>query len=314
MEKINFNELLNAAMERLQYWLVAIGANLPNLVLAAVMFIIALFAARLAGRIGKKYLVKLHVDLTISSFVGRLLNLLIILGGLMLALSILDLTKTVSSILAGLGIVGLALGFAFQDTAANFMSGIYITFKQPYAIGDVVESYNGVLGYVQDINLRVTKIRTFDGPVVYVPNRYLFQENFTNYTEYGKRRLRLECGVSYGENLEKVEKVVVAALSKVEGRLEEDPVTLHWQGFGDSSIDFIVNIWMEYSNNQLAYVGVKNDAIKRLKAAFDENDIMIPFPIRTLDFGIKGGVKFNEELKSVGISNGLSGKNDRRQV
>ncbi len=293
---MDISELYKAAIDRLESWIYAIGANLPNLALSVLVMVGAFLLAKLVKRFSKKYLLKVGTDKTISSFLSRLLALLTIVAGLMLALSILDLTKTVSSILAGLGIVGLALGFAFQDTAANFMSGIYITFNQPYAIGDVVQTNDGTMGYVVDINLRVTKIRTFDGPIVYVPNRYLFQESFTNYTELGRRRLRLECGISYGENLENVERVVIEALSKVEGRLEEEDVTVHWQGFGDSSINFIANVWMEYTQNNKAYIDVKNQAIIRLKSAFDANNIMIPFPIRTLDFGIKGGVTMDKVL------------------
>lgn len=251
--------------------------------------------AKIVKRYSRKYLLRFNTDKTISAFLSRLFFLVVLVAGVMLVLSILDLTGTVTGILAGLGIAGLALGFAFQDTAANFMSGVYITFRQPYAIGDVIETNDGITGYVIDINLRVTKVRTFDGPVVYVPNRFLFQENFTNFTEHGRRRLRLACGVSYGEDLEKVERVTLEALSATEGRLEEEPVTVHWQGFGDSSIDFTANIWVEYAYDQKVFPKVKNDALKRLKKAFDENDIMIPFPIRTLDFGIKGGVPLKEE-------------------
>lgn len=299
MESLNINELTDAALSRLNDWLVAIGANLPNLALAVFAFALAVIAAKFIKRMSKAALAKAGLDDTVTGFLSRLFFAAVIIGGIMLALSILDLTKTVSSILAGLGIVGLALGFAFQDTAANLMSGIYITFRQPYALGDIIESHDGIMGYVQDINLRVTKVRTFDGPVVYVPNRFLFQENFINYTEYGRRRVRIECGVSYGEDLEKVERVTVEALSGTEGRMEDEKVTVHWQGFGDSSIDFIANIWIDYGQDNKVLPAVKNDAIKRLKKAFDENDIMIPFPIRTLDFGIKGGVRMNEEIRTV---------------
>ncbi len=295
METIDFNTLTGAAADRLHEWLTALGAYLPNFVLAAVVLVLFYIAAKIVKRYSRKYLLRFNTDKTISGFLSRLLFLIVLVAGIMLVLSILDLTGTVTGILAGLGIAGLALGFAFQDTAANFMSGVYITFRQPYAVGDVIETNDGITGYVIDINLRVTKVRTFDGPVVYVPNRFLFQENFTNFTEHGKRRLRLACGVSYGEDLEKVERVTVEALSATEGRLEDEPVTVHWQGFGDSSVDFTANIWVEYAYDQKVFPKVKNDALKRLKKAFDENDIMIPFPIRTLDFGIKGGVRLKDE-------------------
>ena len=220
----------------------------------------------------------------------------------MLSLSVMDLSKTVSSILAGLGIIGLALGFAFQDTAANFISGVYITFKQPYKLGDIINTHEGYEGVVIDINLRVTKIKTFNGPIVYVPNRHLFQESFTNFTEFEKRRVQIECGVSYGDDLEKVEKVALEAARNVSSRLKSEEPTLFWTGFGDSSINFTLNVWCAYTHSNLDFISVRNEAIISLKKAFDNNDIMIPFPIRTLDFGIKGGVQLNKQLTGVSIN------------
>ncbi len=295
METIN--EISKAALDRLESWMYSLGSQLPNLLLAILVFVAAVFVAKFSRKASHKYMQQWRINITVSAFASRLIHVTVLLGGLTLALSILDLTKTVSSILAGLGIVGLALGFAFQNTAANFISGIYITFVQPFAIGDIIESNDGVRGYVQDINLRVTKVRSFDGHVVYVPNRYLFQENFINYSEYGRRRLRLECGVSYGEDLQRVEEVSIKALEQCEGRLEDEPVGIHWQGFGDSSINFIATVWMHYGRDHGAYVQLRNDCIKRLKRAYDEQGITIPFPIRTLDFGIKGGVQLQEQLK-----------------
>lgn len=295
-------KLLETVLDKLEKWLTALVAYLPNLVLAILVLMIFLFFARFVEHFSKKQLINVHLDETISRFLSRLIFLGIMVGGLMLALSILNLTGTVTSILAGLGILGLALGFAFQDTAANFMSGIYITFQQPYAIGDVIETHDGIMGNVVDVNLRVTKVKTFDGPMVYVPNRFLFQENFINYTEEGRRRIRIDCGVSYGEDLELVERVALEAVSDVPGKIEGEDVSLFWKGFGDSSIDFSVNIWLEYTRENRAYIVAKNQAIKTIKKAFDEHGITIPFPIRTLDFGIKGGEKFSEQLTHARVS------------
>jgi len=304
------SKLIQTLLEKLENWLTSFVEYLPNMVSALVVFMLFLFLSRFAERFSKKQLLKVHLDETISGFLSRLIFLAILVGGVMMCLSILNLTGTVTSILAGLGIIGLALGFAFQDTAANFMSGIYITFQQPYAIGDVIETHDGIMGNVVDINLRVTKVKTFDGPMVYVPNRFLFQENFTNYTEEGRRRIRVDVGVSYGEDLEKVERIALEAARDVPGRIGDEDVSLFWKGFGDSSIDFSVNIWLEYSRENRAYISAKNQAIKNIKKAFDDNDIMIPFPIRTLDFGINGGVQLHEQvdksekIRSMGTNKG----------
>lgn len=295
---MNTGELINALIDKLEGWAIAIVRLLPNLALAILVIFLGLLAAKVIRRFSKRQLTSFNVDKTITGFLSRILYIAVFIVGLVVALSILNLSGTVASILAGLGILGLALGFAFQDTAANFMSGIYITFKQPFAIGDVIATQNDTMGNVLDINLRVTKVKTFDGPIVYVPNRFLFEDDFTNFTETGQRRLRVACGVSYGDDLEKVENIVLEALEDTPGRIKDQEITIHWTEFGDSSIDFTANIWLDYTRENKAFVGAKNYAFKAIKKAFDENDIMIPFPIRTLDFGIKGGVAFKEELKA----------------
>ena len=306
-------ELINELFDKLKGWAVAIVRMLPNIALAIIIVTIAFFAARIISKFAKKQMTKYHVDKTITGFLGRIFFIAVLVFGVMVALSILNLSGTVASILAGLGIIGLALGFAFQDTAANFMSGIYITFNHPFSIGDVIQAKNGIMGNVIDISLRVTKVKTFDGPIIYVPNRFLFEEDFTNLTETGQRRLRIACGVSYGDDLDRVEQIVLEALEQTPGRIEGEDITIFWEEFGDSSINFTANIWLDYTKENKAFVGAKNYAIKALKKAFDANEIMIPFPIRTLDFGIKGGVSFMKEVKDSGIlainSNGHGNRN-----
>ena len=303
---MNLNELYNELTQTIEGWLIAFVRMLPNFAIALLILIIVFFIAKIIRRFSRKQLIKFRVDNTISGFLSRLISLFIIVIGFMVALSVMNLTGTVTSLLAGLGILGLALGFAFQDTAANFMSGIYITFQQPYAVGDIIETMNGTMGNVIDINLRVTKIKTFDGQIVYVPNRFLFQEDFKNFSEHGSRRMKLACGVSYGEDLERVEKIAIEALQDVPGRVTAEDIKVHWTEFGDSSINFTVNIWVDYTQQNSVYVSAESYSLKTLKQAFDNNDIMIPFPIRTLDFGIKGGVPFNEAMSKVDIRDNSS--------
>lgn len=294
--------ILDKITDKLSGWLDIIIGNLPNFVLAVLLVFFTIFIAKSVKRFSVTYIHKLGTNKTIASFLSQLIFLVIIVFGIMLALSVMDLSKTVSSILAGLGIIGLALGFAFQDTAANFISGVYITFNQPYKIGDIIQTHDGHEGSVIDINLRVTKIKTYNGPIVYVPNRYLFQECFTNFNEFGQRRVQIECGISYGEDLEHVEKIALESARNVSSRLQSEEPTLFWTGFGDSSINFTLNIWCRFEGAELNFIPVRNEAIISLKKAFDKNGIMIPFPIRTLDFGIKGGTQLNKELSGISIS------------
>jgi small-conductance mechanosensitive channel len=207
-------------------------------------------------------------------------------------LSILQLDKAVTSILAGAGIIGLALAFAFQDIAANFISGIFISFRRPVHIGDIVK-IKDYMGKVEEINLRDTVIRTFQGQMVIIPNKDVFQSPIENFTLLGKRRIDLTIGVSYGDDLQKVEDITLEALKDIKGLCTEEQATLFYKEFGDSSINFVLRLWVS-STSQPDFLRLGSEAIKRIKKAYDENDIMIPFPIRTLDFGIKGGVPLGD--------------------
>ena len=132
-------EMLDTVVGKLEGWLRTAIALLPNLALAILCIVITYFAAKFINKYSKKYLIKWHTNPTIAGFLGRIFFTLVFFLGITLALSVLDLDRTVASMLAGLGIIGLALGFAFQDTAANLMSGIYITFNHPFRVGDVIK-------------------------------------------------------------------------------------------------------------------------------------------------------------------------------
>jgi small-conductance mechanosensitive channel len=122
-----------------------------------------------------------------------------------------------------------------------------------------------------------------------------------NYSRSGVRRLDLAVGVSYGDDLNKVKQVTIEALQSVEMLDKSKDIKIWFEGFGDSSINFTAALWMS-EVEQPNYRMFKSDAVMAIKQAFDDNDIMIPFPIRTLDFGIKGGEKLNEMKLNVAKS------------
>ena len=213
--------------------------------------------------------------------------MLMVLLGIFIALDVLNLDKTVTSLLAGIGIVGLALGFAFKDAASNFLSGIYMAIKSPINPGDLI-SYEDIYGRVKEIGLRATTITSLQGQDIIVPNRLLVENIYTHYTINRSRRIDLKIGISYGDDLDKTEKVTLEAIRKIDYILKTKPVDLYFTEFGDSSIDLTVRYWVNF-RKETDYLKAVSDGIKNIKHAYDENDITITFPIRTLDFGIKGG-------------------------
>ena len=132
----------------------------------------------------------------------------------------------------------------------------------------------------------------------------MYNNSLVNYSAYGTRKVDLSCGVSYGDDLEKVKRLSVEAVrEKVEACDKDKEIEFFFTEFGDSSINFLLRFWIR-DYNQPSYLRARSEAIMALKKTFDENDIMIPFPIRTLDFGIKGGETLREML---GKSNGQAG-------
>lgn len=149
------------------------------------------------------------------------------------------------------------------------------------------------MGKVSDINLRDTILLTFQGQMVIIPNKNVFQNPIENYSLLGKRRLDLEIGISYAEDLEKVQRITLDALKNIEGLCEDEETTMYYKAFGDSSINYTIRLWLK-NPEQSAYWIASNQVIINIKKAYDQNSITIPFPIRTLDLGIKGGESLND--------------------
>ncbi len=289
---LDLNEATRLVSEKLIIWIKQFIKLLPNIVLAAVVLVLGIYVAKFIRKVALKLIRKVsHVE-TINTLFGSVIYAAAIGIVLFIVLSVLNLDQAVTSILAGAGILGLALAFAFQDIAANFMSGIFLSFRRPLTVGDIVRS-NDHMGVVEEVNLRDTMIRTFQGQRVIIPNKDVYQNTIENFSVLGKRRLDLSVGVSYGDNLQKVKDIAIAAAEKVSVRATDEDVTLFYEEFGDSSINFSIRIWM-LNTAQPTFLQGRHEAIMYIKEAFDANDVMIPFPIRTLDFGIKGGEKLSD--------------------
>jgi small-conductance mechanosensitive channel len=288
----DLSKAIDILTTKVEDWLEDFTAMIPNLLVA--VLIVALFYV--FGRLIKRFFLKISGrfsdKIVVNNLFANILNILILSAGLFVALDILHLDKALTSLLAGAGIVGLVLGFAFQDISANFIAGIIIAIRKPIRIGDIVNS-NGYEGIVSDIDLRSTVIRTFQGLHVIMPNREVLQNPVTNFTKTHDRRIDLEVGISYGDDLEKVKEVTLNAVRKLDNLLPNKEVQLYYKEFGDSSINFLVMFWIRYPDES-KFLEARSTAIMNIKKAYNENDITIPFPIRTLDFGIKGGEKLSE--------------------
>lgn len=290
-----FSQITDLLVEKIEAWILGMVRMLPNLLLALIIFIAFLYAARILRGWMAHVLLRFSGHETLVRLASGIVFFFILAIGLFVSLGVLNLDKTVTSLLAGAGVLGLALGFAFQEIASNFIAGIFLAFEQPYRPGDIVK-INEDVGTIQAINLRTTIIRNFDGLEVQVPNKNMFTEVLTNYTSTPDRRVVLTVGVSYSEDLEKVTEITQAAVEKISNRILHEPVQVFFKEFGESSINLDVRVWIHYQD-RVAFLQAQHEVVIAIKKAYDQHGITIPFPIRTMDFGIKGGQKMSEELK-----------------
>jgi small conductance mechanosensitive channel len=275
------NEIIDLFWEQAFHWLITSFKFLPNIIVAVLIFIVFRYVNRYVKKIVRKVLEKNTNNQALINLTVDVSGVATILAGLFLTLVILHLDRGVVSMLAGAGLIGLALGFAFQDLATNFISGVIITFQQPIRVGDMIET-NGFIGTVKDIKLRSILIDNFAGQNIEIPSKDVFQKPIINYSITKERRMSVTCGVHYSTDLAFAQQIAIDAVKELPFLLPEKNVDVHFQTFADSSINFIVFFWV----NPLETPGFYaiSEAIKAIKIAFDKNNITIPFPIRTLEF------------------------------
>jgi len=284
---LGINQAYNLLVDKLSGWLNTAIKMLPNLVAAILILVVFYGLGWLIRKAVSRALNKVTNNKAVIGLLETIAGVVVIAAGIFVALGVLNLDGTVTSLLAGVGVIGLALGFAFQDIAANLMAGIIVSIRRPFVIGGLIES-KGYYGYVNDVNLRCTMVRTTQGQLVYIPNKDLLSTPFTNYTWNKERRIDLSCGVSYADDLEKVQKLGIETIQNLDFVLDSRPVQLVFKTFGGSSIDFDLRFWVRFEKN-FDFKDGRSEAIIALKKAFDENDIDIPWPIRSVEFGVKGG-------------------------
>jgi small conductance mechanosensitive channel len=283
---MNLDQAFHLVFDKLQLWLSELIKMLPNLALATVILVVGLFLAKRIRSLAKKIFKKFSLTSTLVGLAVNFVYILFIGIVIFTALKVLHLDTTITTMLASAGVLGLALAFAFQDIAANFISGIFISFRKPFGVGDMIK-VKDFTGKVEEIRLRDTTIITFQGQVVTIPNKDVFQNPIENYTKYGKRRVDIKSGVSQGDDLNMAKKIALEAVADLEGILKEE-TSFYFDGLGESTINFTLRLWVN-TGMQVNYLQVQSDAIIKIKEAFEQNDISLPFPIRTLDFGMKGG-------------------------
>jgi len=277
-------------------WEDSVLAYLPDVFLAIVILILFVLLAKFVRRIILKFYsetIKVHQD--IANIVASVIYFFFILSGVFLALQILGLESVLTKLLAGAGIIGIVAGFAFKDIASNLFAGLLLKSQQPFKKGDWV-SIDDSYGVVEELGWITTTIHTVPGQEVFVPNQLIYNSTFTNFSTFHKRRIILESGVSYGDDLEHVKSVALDEVKKIEELLPNEDVDFYFTEIGNSAYNFQLRFWIEFKNNN-DFQKAMSDIIIRIKKRFEQENISIAYPVTTLDFGVKGGVNlFDKDI------------------
>lgn len=266
------------------------------------LFVLILLVARALSNITRRL-----ADQAISKLnLSRLLRRMIVAGaangvfiiGVLIALSQIGIS--VGPLLAGLGIAGIIIGFALQDTLSNFASGMMILIYRPYDVGDLIDA-GGEFGTVTDMSLVSTVILTIDNQKLVIPNNLIWRGVIRNVTAEKTRRVDMTFGISYDDDIPKAERVLNDIVTKHEKVLEDPEPDVRLHALGESSVDFVVRPWVRTED----YWNVYWDVTREVKMRFDAEEISIPYPQRDVhlyhpgDGGQAEGVQRNGAPKPI---------------
>jgi len=200
--------------------------------------------------------------------------------GLFILTALNELGFNLGVLLGAAGIFTVAIGFASQTSASNLISGLFLLGEKPFKIGDIIKVADTV-GEVLSIDLLSVKLRTFDNLFVRIPNETLIKSQVVTLTKFPIRRIDLQIGVAYKENIARVRDVLFEIADKNSLCLEEPTPLFIFTGFGESSLNIQFSVWAKRES----FLDLRNSIYEEIKIAFDEHGIEIPFPHRTIYTG-----------------------------
>lgn len=269
---------------------ITVGSQLFYQIIYTLGIIIgSIIITRITNKAVMRFAKKAHLEAYTAKPISKLVSVIIYIVAILSLLGVWGLQGTLTGLLASAGVIGIVVGFATKDILSDLLAGLMLFFDRPFKIEDAIV-IGEIRGIVKDIGIRSTKIKTFDGKFVTMPNGKIASSIITNLSVYEKegRRLDLSVGVDYNTDLSKAKKTLDKAIKKMQKKdaIKEDPAPrIFLDNFGDSSINFKVYFWFnpEYvKENDMWFYEIKGELIGVVKKEFDKADITIPYPQITL--------------------------------
>ncbi|MFZ6051551.1 mechanosensitive ion channel family protein [Halocola ammonii] len=214
-------------------------------------------------------------------FTIRLIRLIVILIGIVLAFQLMGFKNLAGGLLAGAGVGAVIIGFAFKEIGENFLSGIILVFDRPFSIGDTV-TIGDKMGVVQELNFRNTHLKSFDGKDIFVPNASIVKNDLSNHTRDGLVRMSFVVGIDYKHSVKATRELILSELSKIKGILKDNPPLVVVETLAPNTVDLKVLFWVntfDYKNSTLI---LKSEVMEMVKDLLIENKIGMPANIQEL--------------------------------
>lgn len=268
-------------LEQLTNWYNSFLRLLPNIVIAFVVLLIAYFISKYVDK-GIRKLMGNRAQPSVRRLSGKAMAIVVVIGGIFIALSVLKLNDAVQGIIAGAGISGLVIGLALQGSLSNIISGVVLSFRTQVKVGDWIETTD-YAGKVMEIQLDKFILKQADNNLVIIPNKIIIDNPLKNWSLTPRTRITLNCGVGYESDLEMVKQLSIDTIGDLFKQQGVEEIEFFYNEFGDSSINFMIRFWTDATTVKQKHQAL-SDAVIGLKKAFDGKNVNIPFPIRTLEF------------------------------
>ena len=269
---------MDKLIEKFQFYYETILQNAPSFLIGVVVLFIGFAIANFGKKVTENR-IKSKVQNTLSRlFIAQIISGIIKIITVVVFLDLVGFQNITTKILAGAGILTFVIGFAFKDIGENFLAGILLAFKSPFKENDLIESQD-VIGYVKELRIRETIIKTTDGKDVFVPNSQIINSPLINYTIDGFLRNEFMLGLDFSSDVSKAIKVIIESVSKTEGVLLGDKKpSVVIDEFAASTINLKVFFWLDTfkSSSKSYHLAIRTQVMNNVLLALTENEFNLP--------------------------------------
>ncbi len=281
---------------------------IPYGVLAAIIFLAALVAAFIVARLLHTIVARrIRVPL-LQKVIARSAAAIVFLLGMYLVLKICGLTRLALTMVGGTGLVGLVIGIAFRDITENFLASVLLSVQSPFRKGDLIE-LAGVLGVVQQLNVRTTVLMSLSGHLVQLPNALVYKSTIRNFTSNPNRREDFTIGIGYEVPIDRAQEVAMQVLAEHPAVLKSPEPWVLVDDLGPTTVNLRVYFWLDGS--KFSWLKVKSSVIRLVKRAFQNQNVTLPDDLRKVVFPQEIPVRIIDENKSPASKSDTMARSDK---